>query len=171
MADQVVLGLGSNLGNRAGHLEAARTRLQRAADLKIETVSPIYESPPLETISPQRPYLNQVLVVSTRLAPRRLLDLCLATEAQSGRHRDHARGLPRTIDIDIIAYGSLVFDHPDLVLPHPRYTWRKFVLLPLQSVLPGFTDPVTGHAIQWLVDACPDASVVKVWPGLESAPC
>lgn len=171
MAEQVVLGLGSNLGDREGYLQAARTRLRDATGLEIETVSPIYESPPLEAITQQGPYLNQVLVVSTRLAPRRLLDLCLATEAQSGRPRDHARGLPRSIDIDIITYGSLVLDHPDLVLPHPRYTQRKFVLLPLQSVLPDFTDPVTGHAIQRLVEACPDASAVNVWPSLEGAPC
>lgn len=171
MAEQVVLGLGSNLGDRDAHLQAARTRLQRATGLDIESVSPIYESLPLETITPQGPYLNQVLLISTHLAPRRLLDLCRAVEAQSGRPRDHGPGLARTMDIDIIAYGSLVLDHPGLVLPHPRYTARKFVLLPLQSVLPDFTDPVTGRAIEWLVEACPDASAVKVWSGQEAVPC
>ena len=171
MVEQVVLGLGSNIGDREGHLQAARTRLQHIAGLEIKAVSPIYESPPLETHTPQGPYLNQVLVVSTRIGPRGLLDLCLATEVQSGRPRDHGPGLARTMDIDIITYGSLVLNHPDLVLPHPRYTERKFVLLPLQSVLPGFTDPVTGQAMHKLVDACPDASVVKVWPGLEAVPC
>ncbi len=170
VAAQVVLGLGSNLGDREGHLEAARTRLQHATGLEIGAISPIYASPPLETETPQGPYLNQVLVASTRLGPRRLLDLCLAIEARSGRLRDHTPGHPRTIDIDIITYGSLVLDHPDLVLPHPRYTQRKFVLLPLQTVLPGFTDPVTGHAIQRLVEACPDSSAVNVWPGLEAVP-
>lgn len=171
VAEQVVLGLGSNLGDREGHLQAARTRLRRATGLEIVTVSPLYESPPLEALTPQGSYLNQVLVVSTRLAPRRLLDLCLATEAQSGRPGDHAHGLPRTIDIDIITYASLVLDHPDLVVPHPRYTQRRFVLLPLQSVLPDFTDPVTGYTIQRLVEGCPDASAVNIWPSLAEAPC
>ena len=170
-AVQAVLGLGSNLGDREGCLRSARERLRQAGGVELESASPVYESPPLAVSSSQGPYLNQVVVVSTRLAPGQLFNLGQAIEAQLGRPRDHTHGTPRTIDIDLITYGSLVLGSPDLTLPHPRYTGRKFVLLPLQNVLPSFTDPVTGRTIQALIETCPDPSVIKLWRSLEEASC
>ena len=119
----------------------------------------------------QENYLNQVVVILTRLSPAQLLARCREIEVALGRSANHAAGEARTIDIDIIAYGSLVHHDHELVLPHPAYTRRKFVLVPLAEVLPEFRDPRSGHSIQRMLTDCRDQSVIQPYEHSRCALC
>ena len=169
--DRAVLGLGSNVGDRRAHLRRAVELLGREDGVRLVAASPVYVTPPRGVPLPQEDYLNQVIVLSTRLSAPRLLELCQGIEAALGRPRDHLPGEPRSIDIDLITYGSLVRSSKDLVLPHPRYTQRRFVLVPLGQVLPAFRDPRTGRTIEQLLEGCPDTSTFRRWDSLQGAPC
>jgi len=171
VAEQAVLGIGSNVGDRETYLLRAAELLCRDKVVQLVAASAVYETPPLEVRSSQENYLNQVVVVSTRLSPGRLLARCQEIEAFLGRPRDHAAGAPRTIDIDLISYGSRIQNSGDLILPHPGYTRRMFVLVPLAEVLPDFRDPLTGHSIQQLLEDCPDRSTIERYERLQGAPC
>ncbi len=171
MAEQAVLGLGSNLGDRQAYLHRALECLKRLDRVRQLAVSSVYETPPLDVPGPQGDYLNQVAVVSTRLPAPRLLAHCQEIEAALGRPEGHAPGNPRTIDIDLITYGTLVLHTGELVLPHPAYTRRRFVLLPLAEVLPAFRDPLSGRTVQQLLEDCPDTSRIECWETLEEVPC
>ena len=129
------LGLGSNLGDRAALLRAAVEALEAAKGVTVTAASAIYETPPWGPV-PQGPYLNACIAVATTLAPRALLDLALAIERQHGRERAVRWG-PRTLDIDLLTYGTVALDEPGLILPHPRLTERAFVLLPLSEFAAG----------------------------------
>ena len=132
-----VLSLGSNLGDRLAHLQAA-VDLLRAFGLR--AVSPVYETDPVGGPE-QEPYLNAVVLVEGA-APRRLLELAHAIEASRQRERTVRWG-PRTLDVDVIAAGSVVLDDPDLVVPHPRAHERAFVLVPWLAVDPAAV--LSGH--------------------------
>ena len=169
MAERAVLGLGSNVGRREAQLHDAVARLKRVAGIHVSAVSAIYESPPVEISIKQGDFLNQVVVVMTGLEARELLSACQAIEDSMGRPRQHPWGAPRTIDIDLITWGDRVMQEPALVLPHPRYTRRGFVLLPLAEVLPDFRDPSTGQSVRQLLDRCQNTTDVRIWGALTEA--
>lgn len=171
MAEQAVLGLGSNLGDRQAYLRRAVEGLKRLDGVRLLAVSSLYETPPLDVPDQQGDYLNQVAVVSAQLLAPRLLAHCQDIEVALGRPGNHVPGNPRTIDIDLIVYGTLVLNTDELVLPHPAYTRRKFVLLPLAEVLPAFRDPLSGRTVQQLLEDCPDISHIERWEILEKVPC
>jgi 2-amino-4-hydroxy-6-hydroxymethyldihydropteridine diphosphokinase len=125
------LGLGSNMGDRRGHLRAAVAALP-----DVVAVSPVYETDPVGGPAGQGPYLNLVVALETDRSPRELLDLAQGLEAAAGRVRKERFG-PRTLDIDILLVGSLCVDEPDLVVPHPRMWERRFVLAPLADLANG----------------------------------
>ena len=125
------LGLGSNMGDRRGHLRAAVAALP-----DVVAVSPVYETDPVGGPAGQGPYLNLVVALETDRSPRELLDLAQNLEAAAGRVRKERFG-PRTLDIDILLVGSLCVDEPDLVVPHPRMWERRFVLAPLADLANG----------------------------------
>jgi 2-amino-4-hydroxy-6-hydroxymethyldihydropteridine diphosphokinase len=133
------LGLGSNLGDRLGHLVAGLTALgELGAGLE---VSPVYETEPVGGPAGQAPYLNLVARLVTELPPRRMLAEAMRIEQQAERVRTVRFG-PRTLDVDLLllgeaAIGDLVIDEPDLVVPHPRLAERAFVLAPLEALDPG----------------------------------
>ncbi len=133
-ASRAYLALGSNLGDRAGYLRAGLAALEADPAVKIMRVSRFYETPPWGPI-PQGPYLNACAEIETTRAPRRLLKLCLDIERASGRERIVRWG-PRTLDVDILTYGDLTVDEPDLRIPHPRMMERAFVLVPLVEIAP-----------------------------------
>lgn len=139
MAERVALGLGANLGDRLATLQAALDDLA-VGGFAVDTVSAVYETDPVG--GPEQPaYLNAVAVGSTALAPMQVLALLQQIEARHGRVRAERWG-PRTLDIDVLAYGDLVSDDERLTLPHPRAAERAFVLLPWaeadpSAVLPG----------------------------------
>jgi 2-amino-4-hydroxy-6-hydroxymethyldihydropteridine diphosphokinase len=123
---KVVLGLGSNLGDRAASLQAAVDGL--AAETRVVAVSAIFETTPVGG-PPQPDYYNAVVIVDTDRGPAELLELAHRLEAAASRVRLERWG-PRTLDVDVLAYEGVRTDDPDLVLPHPRAHERAFVLLP-----------------------------------------
>lgn len=171
MVETAVLALGTNMGDREFFLEEAMNLLTNSGDIRIEARSSIYQTPPLDVRTEQADYLNQVVVVRTALSAPELLTRCQEVERQLGRPGDHKAGLPRVIDLDLITHGSTVSDGIGLTLPHPRYSRRKFVLVPLAEAMPSFRDPLTGEAISEILAACPDTSEIQRWNKLQVQPC
>lgn len=129
---RVAIGLGSNLGDRRGHLRRALQGLRALG--RPAAVSSLYETAPIGGPD-QDPYLNAVVVLETELEPRRLFEQLLRLEREAGRER-RRRWAPRTLDLDLLLYGSEELDDPDLTVPHPRMEERRFVLEPLAEVWP-----------------------------------
>ena len=147
----VYLGLGSNLGDRAGLLAAAVAELCGRGIVHGACLSPIYETDP-DTPDAQPPYLNAVVRGQTDLRPEPLLVACLKVEADLGRVRPHDRAkAARTMDIDVLLYGEGgedVVATPTLTVPHPALLDRPFVLIPLADVAtPGLRHPITGVSL------------------------
>jgi 2-amino-4-hydroxy-6-hydroxymethyldihydropteridine diphosphokinase len=144
---RVAVALGSNLGDRAGHIAWAASALgELLDDLR---VSPVDETAPHDVPSSQPDYLNAVAVGWTRLSAHALLDALLALEATRGRTRPSRRAA-RTLDLDLVLYGSAVVDERGLVVPHARFRDRPFVLGPLAALAPRWRDPVTGQTMHQL---------------------
>jgi 2-amino-4-hydroxy-6-hydroxymethyldihydropteridine diphosphokinase len=142
------IALGSNLGDRRGHLDFAVSKLQ--ALLRNLTVSRYYDTAPVGVSGPQPLYLNAVAVGKTTLSARDLLGALLAIERERGRERPHANA-PRTLDLDLILYGDAVLNEPGVTVPHPRFRERRFVLEPLAEVAPELRDPLTGKTADALL--------------------
>jgi 2-amino-4-hydroxy-6-hydroxymethyldihydropteridine diphosphokinase len=145
----VAIALGSNLGDRERHLRDAVERL--AASVLSLQLSSFLETEPVG-VGPQPLFLNAALVGHTALGPRQLLVEMQAIERALGRERPYA-GAPRTLDLDLILYNARVIDEPGLVVPHPRFRERRFVLEPLAEVAPEWIDPVSGATVRALLDA------------------
>lgn len=148
---QVAIALGSNVGNRGAHLDWAVSRLREFLDGL--TVSSYIETAP-EGVGPQPDFLNAAAIGHTDLAPRDLLERLLAFEAERGRVRT-GKPDPRALDLDLILYGNLQITEPGLIVPHPRFHERAFVLKPLAEIAPGWLDPRSGQTIAQLRDALP----------------
>jgi 2-amino-4-hydroxy-6-hydroxymethyldihydropteridine diphosphokinase len=133
------LGLGSNLGDRLTSLQGAVDALDADARTRVDGVSAVYETDPVGGPD-QDAFLNLALRVATRRSPRSLLRLCQAVETRLGRVRTVRWG-PRTIDVDILAYGDRVVARPTLQIPHPRLRERAFALVPLIEIAPGQSLP------------------------------
>ena len=123
------LSLGSNVGDRVGHLCDAVEDLPH-----VVAVSPVYETDPVGGPA-QGPYLNLVVELDTERTPRELLGIAHRLEAAAGRVRTERWG-PRTLVIDVLLVGDTKLDEPDLVVPHPRMWERSFVLIPLHDLAP-----------------------------------
>ena len=148
--DRVAIALGSNVGDRRAHLDHAVSALR--ALLTNLTVSRYYDTVPVGASGPQAMFLNAAAVGDTALAPRALLDALLAIERERGRERPYANA-PRTLDLDLILLGNVVLEEPGLVVPHPRFRERRFVLEPLATVAPDMRDPVSGKTVAELLAA------------------
>lgn len=136
----VAIALGSNLGDRDAHLDAATQRLSRIlSQLK---VSSRHETEPVDVTGEQGRFLNAAAVGQTALSPIELLRALRAIEVDNGRQRPYINA-PRTLDLDIILYGDQVVREPELIVPHPRFRTRSFVLEPLAEVGATLVDPVT----------------------------
>jgi 2-amino-4-hydroxy-6-hydroxymethyldihydropteridine diphosphokinase len=151
----VAVALGSNLGDRAAHLAFAADRLGRL--LSDVRVSRPIETAPEGVPGGQPAYLNAAVVGTTVLPPRALLDAVLAIERERGRERPY-RYAPRTLDLDLVLYGSRVLREDGLEIPHPRFRERRFVLAPLAEIAGDWTDPVTGATISDLLRRLPEPS-------------
>jgi len=146
--DRVAIALGSNLGDRAAHLDFAVSRLRSAfSNLK---VSHYYDTEPVDVPGDQGRFLNAAAVGSTTAPARDVLELLLSIERERGRERPFPNAA-RTLDLDLILFGSAVIDEPGLVVPHPRFRERRFVLEPLAEIASDFVDPVTGLTVRALL--------------------
>ncbi len=148
----VAVALGSNLGDRDAQLDEAEDRL--AALLSGAVASGRYETASVGGPPGAPTFLNEVVVGTTLLSPRSLLEALHAIEEAAGRERPFVNA-PRTLDLDLILYGDFVIDEPDLQVPHPRFRDRAFVLQPLAEVAGDWVDPVSGHSVQDLLEHLP----------------
>lgn len=122
--ERAYIALGSNLGDRAEHLAAARAALDALPGTRLIAASSVEETAPLARMD-QPPYLNQMVLLETTLEPRALLAACQAIERTRGRTRTERWGA-RTLDLDIVRYGGRRIADPDLIIPHPELPNRDF---------------------------------------------
>lgn len=153
--------LGSNLGDRLAYLRAAALRLERSGVVRVSARSRVYETEPAGC-GPQPWYLNQVLAVDCHAGPLEVLALALGVEASLGRRR-RAPKAPRTLDVDLLAWGDLLLATPRLTLPHPALALRRSALAPLAEVAPRWRHPRLGRDASELLEACHDGKVVRLF--------
>ena len=145
------------MGDRAANLNAAIEKLGELGNGV--AVSSFYETEPVET-SPQPWFVNCAVKLDTEKMPRQLIGGILNLEKEMGRQRSQPKA-PRTIDIDILLFGSSVINLPSLTVPHPRMHERRFVLEPLAEIAPDARHPVFKRTIRELRDALPAGQLVK----------
>jgi len=139
------LSLGSNLGPGVDLVGEAVDRLAASGLVMVAGRAPLYRTTPVGPV-PQPDFTNSVISVETVLTPEHLMALCHGVERDMGRNRSQElRWGPRRIDIDLIAYGDETRDGPDLILPHPRFAERAFVLVPLNDLAPDVM--IGGHRV------------------------
>lgn len=151
-----IVALGSNIEPRVEHIQKALIQLKKIGSNF--NLSSIYETPPLG-FEAEIEFLNAILTFETKLSPIELLKQLMTIEKEMGRKRKQA-GIyeSRTIDLDLIGYDAQVIISEKLILPHPNFRERKFVLVPLLEVLPRWVDPITQLSVQELLKKCADKS-------------
>ncbi|NOX37409.1 MAG: 2-amino-4-hydroxy-6-hydroxymethyldihydropteridine diphosphokinase [Calditrichaeota bacterium] len=155
----VFLALGSNIEPREDYLRRAVDQLNQLGMVK--KLAPIYETTPYGKTD-QPLFLNTALILDTALVPTALLHQLKQLEVQLGR-RHRERWGPREIDLDIIFYDQLVIQTPELVIPHPDYQNRRFVLQPLTDIAPRFIAPDAGEPLKTLLSRCPDTTRMRLY--------
>ncbi len=168
------LGLGTNLGERRKNLEWAAEllfrspseplnhgRLKPVSNLQPLRSSSVYETAPWGYAN-QPDFLNCVLEVETGLTPEQLLNITQAVEREMGREWSVMYG-PRAIDVDILFYGAIIIEQPNLQIPHPRLHQRAFVLVPLAELAPELTHPVLELTVREMMPEVDGKSGVKLW--------
>ncbi len=158
MTKTVFIGIGTNLGDREGHLHKAIEYIDNSIG-RVMSLSKIYETEPwgFET---ENKFLNMVIGIETKLSPGRLLKKLLQIESLMGRERSSEGYVSRTIDLDILLYDELVIRKPDLLIPHPLIQERKFVLVPLCDIVPEMIHPVLKKTFAELLKECRDTGTV-----------
>lgn len=150
VASVAYVALGSNLGDRIGHLRTARAAIDAAPSCVVALSSSLYQTEAWGSAVPQPDYLNAVIKVKTSLKPQQLWTLIAGIELARGRARSGTANAARTLDIDVLLFDDMVMNTSALVLPHPRMHLRKFVLLPLLEIAPDITIPGWGAASKLL---------------------
>ena len=135
------IGLGANLGDARHTLDEALRELAGLPETRVGAVSATYRSAPIDSSGPD--YLNSVVRLDTQLSPTALLAALQRIEQSHGRERPY-RNAPRTLDLDVLLYGTQQIDLPELVVPHPRLHERAFVLMPLAEIAPALDVPGRG---------------------------
>jgi 2-amino-4-hydroxy-6-hydroxymethyldihydropteridine diphosphokinase len=165
MTTRAHVALGANLGDRAGAIERALGALQATPGVRIVVVSRFWETAPVGP--PQPAYLNAAAVLDTELDALALLARLHEIERAAGRTRSEQRNLPRTLDLDLLLFGGLVLDAPELVVPHPRMHERAFVLEPLAEIAGDVLHPVLGETIAALAARVRDVEKARpIAPGV-----
>nr|WP_321444217.1 2-amino-4-hydroxy-6-hydroxymethyldihydropteridine diphosphokinase [uncultured Cohaesibacter sp.] len=136
------ISLGGNIGDTSIAIEDALTALSSKPGVTVTTRSRFYRTPPWGKTD-QAEFVNACAGIKTTLSPEALLKTCLEVESSMGRVREERWG-PRIIDLDILTYGDIEMNDPDLILPHPYLTERAFVLVPLKDIAPSFELNGTG---------------------------
>lgn len=148
------IAIGSNLGDRAAHIEFAFHALASLPGTRLLHRSSIRETEPVAVshADPGDAYLNAAALIETTLTPRELLGALHEIERRAGRDRSaQPHGAARTLDLDLLTHGNAVLDDPGLVLPHPRLAGRLFVLEPLAEIAPSLAVPGTRRTVSQLL--------------------
>jgi 2-amino-4-hydroxy-6-hydroxymethyldihydropteridine diphosphokinase len=136
------IALGSNLGDRLGHLQSAvRDLLRGASRVRLLTAAPVYETDPVDCPEGSQNFFNTVIEIAADLDPRAMLQELHRIEGRLGRPAEHAHHAPRTVDLDLLYADQMVLNEPSLALPHPRLHLRRFVLQPLADIRPDLMLP------------------------------
>jgi 2-amino-4-hydroxy-6-hydroxymethyldihydropteridine diphosphokinase len=159
------LGLGSNVGDRRSHLEAAVVALPRHG-VDVVASSSVYETEPVGLVTDQREFLNACLRVQTGLGPEELLDACKAVEREVGRTGTDVRHGPREIDVDLLLVDGPPYRSDRLTIPHPTITERRFVLVPLLELDHDLTLPDGTVLFEALAALGEGHGVRRAWPPL-----
>jgi 2-amino-4-hydroxy-6-hydroxymethyldihydropteridine diphosphokinase len=154
------IGLGSNLANPAVQIKQARLAIATLVSVKELAFSSLYHSPPMGS-QDQPDYVNAVMAINTDLAALDLLRCLQKIEQEQGRIRTATRWGARTLDLDLLLYGDVLMNHPDLIIPHVGISQRAFVLYPLQEIAPTLILPTLG-AIDKLIANCSVDSLKKL---------
>ena len=163
MRETVFIGFGSNKGNRLDFCDRAMGLLCLLPQSKLVAVSPLYETEPvLDGAEPGSGwFLNGVVKMETDVTPRNLIDVFREIERSLGRDEDPRHG-PRTLDLDLLFYGTRIINEPGCVVPHPRLHQRRFVLVPMTDLDPTWKHPLSGRTVEELLRATTDRSVVRL---------
>ena len=157
------IGFGSNLGNRIDFCDRAVTLLGLLPHSRLDAVSSLYETEPVNDGAAPGPewFLNGVVQIETDIAPKSLLEICREIERSLGRDQDNRKG-PRTLDLDLLLYDDCIINEPALTIPHPRLHQRRFVLAPLVELDPDRRHPVLAQSLRDLLAQLDDQSVVRL---------
>jgi 2-amino-4-hydroxy-6-hydroxymethyldihydropteridine diphosphokinase len=156
---QIFIGLGSNLGDRAYYLHQALAEIANSRQIIMKKYSSVYETEPVGK-NEQPQFLNMVAELESTLLPQDLLQRLKEIENTLGRtHTEHWG--PREIDLDILYYGSEVFNDEKLQLPHPEIANRRFVLVPMREIAGEFLDPMQHLNMEELLQRCLDTKTVR----------
>jgi 2-amino-4-hydroxy-6-hydroxymethyldihydropteridine diphosphokinase len=161
---EICLSLGSNLGNRLNNLRRARRLIGAVPGVKLLASSAVYETEPVGVAREfqRKLFLNAVLVIEYP-APVGLLSKLRSIESAMGRVKNHPRNEPREIDIDVICAETLRVRQRDLVVPHPRWAQRRFVVRPLADVRPRLRVPGRRRTVAQILSSLPDTPKVVLF--------
>ena len=155
---QIVLSLGSNVGDRKKNIKTSADIIEKSFGVKL-TKSPVYDTPPLY-YEFQDNFFNCCVCFKAALSVEDVYKKTIAIEKEMGRKREIPQG-PRIIDLDILFVGDEVVADDKLTIPHSGIHLRRFVLLPLCDIVPDFFHPVLGQTIEELLEECPDRSEIR----------
>ncbi|MGI9409146.1 MAG: 2-amino-4-hydroxy-6-hydroxymethyldihydropteridine diphosphokinase [Hyphomicrobiaceae bacterium] len=154
-SDQVVLvALGSNLGDREGQMRRAVTALAGSNNIRVRSVSRLYETAPVGGPEKQGPFLNAALLGESSLSPVELLCILHKIEAEHDRERTIRWG-PRTLDLDLLICGDVIVSSATLDVPHPRMHLRRFVMVPVCDIASDLVHPTLGRTMKDILDELP----------------
>ena len=156
--------LGSNRGDLANNMREAKRRILDLPDVRFVAQSPLYETEPVG-VAPEYAHLtfmNAVLLVDSQRNADEWLEALHGIEAEMGRRRGDDRNAPRLIDVDILYTGDACIDRGDLVVPHPRWAERRFVVQPLADVRPDLVLPGTGKRVRDILASLVGESVTRL---------
>jgi 2-amino-4-hydroxy-6-hydroxymethyldihydropteridine diphosphokinase len=152
------IALGSNLGDSKQILNQALELLSQTSGIELISHSSWYETVPVGP--PQPNYVNGCAILETELLPEDLLQILLKIEQQFGRIRQERWG-PRILDLDILLYGDLMLEMPNLTIPHPRMNERAFVLVPLAEIAAHWIEPISRQTILQLSQAIDCSGIIN----------